>query len=152
MGVSVSAATGIIFVSVILSFSIIWEAEENKDRIIEEARKDNVERNREQLETSVFIMDSSYWGAPQNFVSANLSNNGSNVIDLRYTDVYLNGTHYNKTYTVRSPIGESIDNTYIWAPREITDITVNFTALPLELPVRVKVCCPNGVSVYAIIT
>ncbi len=148
MGISVSMAAGVIFVTAIISFGIVWYAEDAKERVVEEARRDNVKRNRELLDTSVAFVNTSYFAAPSNIVSMNVSNNGSTVIDLRYTDVYLNGTHYNKTYIVSDPTGQAMTNTDIWGPMEIVNITVDLTSAPLDLPVKIKLCCPNGISIY----
>ena len=148
MGVSVSAATGILFIVMIISYGVILQAQDDKDRVVEEARRDYIERNRELLDTTVYIINSKYWEDPENYMTLNMSNNGSAIVDLRYTDVYLNGTHYNNTYTVISSSNDTIDNTTILAPREIAYITIDFSAEPIELPVRVKICCPNGVSIY----
>ena len=148
MGISVSVAVGIIFVTVIVSFGIVWQAEDTKDRMVEEARQDNHKRDREMLDTSVSFVNASYYGAPLNIVRMNVSNNGSTIIDLRYTDVYLNGTHYNKTYIVSGPTGPVMGDTYIWGPFDLVNVTVNFTSAPLELPIMVKLSCPNGISIY----
>ncbi len=151
MGISVSAATAVIFITVLISLGIMWHAEDVKERMVEEARRDNIKRNQEMLDTSVSFVNASYFAAPSNIVSMNVSNNGSTVIDLRYTDVYLNGTHYNKTYIVSDITGQAMANTDILAPMEIVNITVDITSNPLNLPVKIKLCCPNGISIYKII-
>jgi len=148
MGISVSAAAGIIFITLIISFGIVWQAEDAKERIVEEARRDNIKRNREMLDTSVSFVNASYFDAPLNIVRINVTNNGSTVIDLRYTDVYLNGTHYNKTYVVSTSMGQVMEDMNMWGPFDIVNITVNFTTDPLDLPVMVKLSCPNGISIY----
>jgi len=116
--------------------------------MVEEARRDNIKRNREMLDTYVSFVNASYFDAPLNIVRINVTNNGSTVIDLRYTDVYLNGTHYSKTYVVSTSTGQAMVDMDMWGPFDIVNITVDFTTDPLELPVMVKLCCPNGISIY----
>jgi len=149
MGVSVSVATGIIFISIVVSLAVVWDAEDDKDKLVEEARQDYMNRQRELLDTYLVFLNVTYNGTLVNITAIN---NGSTIIDLRYTDVYLNGSHNDKILNkVSSPIKGDMLNTNIWAPRETANITVNRTGNPVNIPISVKLNCPNGISIYTTI-
>jgi len=149
MGVSVSVATGIIFISIIISLAVVWDAEDDKDKLVEEARQDYMERQRELLDTCLVFLNVTYNGT---LINITAKNNGSTIIDLRYTDIYLNGSHNDKIVNhVSSPMRGNMANTNIWAPRETVNITVNRAGNPPNIPISVKLSCPNGISIYYII-
>lgn len=139
MGISVSMAAGILFVTAIISFGIVWDAEDSKDRKVEEARQDYFQRNRELLDTLVSFINTTY-NTSQNEMWINANNNGSTVIILDFVDIYIDGNYSsNKTYNVS---GLSTD---VWTPQETVNITIGDI---LFLPTRVKLSCSNGISAY----
>ena len=134
MGVSVSAASAIIFISVIISLSILWDAYDNKDEMVDEARKMQVQRSRDVLDTRVNFVNITYDSASDE-LWINALNNGSGAFDLDHVDIYVDGN-------VSFDLGNSLD---IWFPLD----TINFTAGDIMYaPDRVKLACPNGVSIY----
>lgn len=149
MGVSVSVSFGILFITLTFSLVTVWDAYDAKEGMIQEARDGYVERQRELLDTSFDILNSTYT-APQNRITLNATNNGTALIDMRYTDIYLNGTHYNNTYKVFSRGRGEIKNTDVWGPEETAELILeNVLAAP---PFRIKISAHNSVSKYTLVT
>ena len=138
MGVSVSAASAIIFISVLISLSILWDAYDNKDDMVDEARKKQIQRFRDVLDTRVSFVNITY-DSVSDEVWINALNNGSGAFELDYVDIYVDGNH---SGNVSFDLGNSRD---IWFPLD----TVNLTAGDIMYaPGRIKLACPNGVSIY----
>lgn len=142
MGVSVSAASAIIFISVMLSISILWDAMGDRDEIVDEAREEQYKRYRETLDTHVYYINITY-DSTTDEIWINSLNNGSTVVNLNYIDVYVDGNHSeNISYAFPGHPGSVI---HIWSPQETVNITVGDI---LYEPARVKLSCSNGISIY----
>jgi len=149
MGISVSASVGIIFISIMISSVMVWEAHDTKNEMVDGARDRNLERTSSLLCTSAAVGNVSYFLPPANRVNIIATNNGSTALDLRYTDIYLNGTHYNKTYTLYAFNNEQITNSYILGPNDWVNITV--TDVSLTPPIHMKLSFHNGYSLYGFV-
>lgn len=149
MGISVSASVGVLFISLIISSVVIWEAQDTKDGMVNGARDRNLYRMSDFLSTSVTLGHISHNQPPANRVNITAINNGSTSLDMRYTDIYLNGSHYQKNFTLYDFNNVEIPNSYILGPNDRVNITIN--SVHLTPPIHVKLSFHNGFSLYSVI-
>ncbi len=149
MGLGVTASAGIIFIALIISVASVWEAHDVKDEMVREARDGYLERQRSLLDTTLSFTDARHYPAPANVVNITIKNNGSNPLDLRFTDVYLNGLRYNNSYQVYSFAGNMMNKTYICSPGETANITIANAGI--AKPIHIRVTVQNGYGRYTTI-
>lgn len=137
MGMSVSAATAIMFTTFVILFGVVFGAIDHYQSSTINAQQQNLDREQEIRDTAIGL------------VSVNLTtdqivllNSGSSTIKLSDVDILMNGTYLqSSSYTVQV---SGVSHTELWAPGE--ELIVQ-SSTDLE-GARIKVTVNGWASVY----
>ncbi|VUT27973.1 MAG: hypothetical protein SYNGOMJ08_00531 [Candidatus Syntrophoarchaeum sp. GoM_oil] len=141
MGFSVSMTFAIFLVAFIALSSILVSSYDYRSNLIEDAKEVRQERMLDELQTDFEITGTSY-NAVGSFLTVNVNNTGSTVLNASKVDVILNGSL--KTGDISSLMVDGVATT-IWAPDEM--LRINITGVSSN-PARVKLIAENGIADY----
>ena len=139
MGFSVSGATAIVFLGMIVSFGIAYAGAFNAFERIDDAYQDDADRALEQKNTAVTLTNVSWDQTGTNYLTVEVENTGSTSLSVEDTDLLVDN-EYQTSFETRAVDGNAA--TDLWLPGE----TLNFTVMNETRPGRVKVVTEMGVS------
>ncbi|NLI73463.1 MAG: hypothetical protein GX369_01645 [Euryarchaeota archaeon] len=137
MGLSISAATAVIFISAVLAFSGIFAVVSNaQDSLIDEHR-DYLSRLDDKASTrltiSEILIDTD---------TISVMNEGTTTLDVREIDLLIDGILSNDR--IESTRVNGIEETNIWMPGEMLEISV--PEIPIDA--KIRIISSNGASAY----
>lgn len=142
MGFSVSGATVILFLGIVISFGIAYSAANNGFERVHQAYEENAEDDLTRQNTAVNITSTNVANeGGQLYLETDVTNNGTTTLSVKDTDVLVDGTykvHSNmETLTV-----DGNSNTDLWLPGE----TLHFKVAVSSTDPLVKVVTGPGVA------
>lgn len=137
MGFSVSGATAILFIGLLLAVGIAYPVIQSAHDQRATAIEDRDQRALDVRNTAISINQTVYDGDTES-LDIEVINTGSTTLSVDRTDVLVDGV-YQTEYT--SAVNESGDRD-LWQPGEVLDITVTVS----EEPHRVKIVTQHGIS------
>ncbi len=143
MGVSVSAATAILLVGALISFGVVYSAQDSAQTSYIEAQSSMADRLNNALMTDLEINTAiSVYNASDVFLYSQiiLTNIGSKAIDLEKLNLLINGSFHFFSY-------EFLDfgGTSYWLPEDVIVLTVD-EEFKIDETYRICVVTPNGVT------
>jgi flagellar protein FlaF len=138
MGLSVSAASAVIFTAFIIVFGVMFQAVDNVQKTYMESMDQNYQLMMEKKDTSFTITEVD--GTDD---TVTLLNSGSIVLDPTFLNVMVEGAIVDEKITQMEVHGHN--GSKIWAPEE--SLTLHLS-LDIEDDARVKVVSGNGISAY----
>lgn len=139
MGFSVSGATAILFLGMIVSFGIAYSAASNSFERVSDAYDDETERMLDQQNTEIEIANVTWNASGNEYLNVSVQNTGSTSLSVEDTDLLVDNV-YQESYVERTVDGDP--DTDLWLPGE----TLNYTVSVDSEPDRVKVITETGVS------
>lgn len=139
MGFSVSGATAIVFVGLLVSASTLLPALDRADERRSEAVDRADERRLDRLNTDIVVASATYNTTNETLVVA-VDNSGATTLSADATDLLVDGSY--ETNPARTVDGEQRD---VWASGERLRLTADTTTEPA----RVKVVSEHGVAATA---
>jgi len=136
MGFSVSAASVVVFIGVLISVSLLYTTAANNAEVLTDARSDAQERALEQRNTDLNVTDVSYDGS---VLVVNATNTGSTTLSVDDTDVVVDNRFEPGTVT---KVAGGDPAATLWVPGETLRVEVDLEAAPD----RVRVVTAPGVS------
>jgi archaellum component FlaF (FlaF/FlaG flagellin family) len=137
MGMSVSAASAIMFTTFVILFGVVFGAIDHYQSSTINAQQQSLDREKEIKDMEITLV--SVNNTTNQIV---LLNSGSSTIDLADVDILLNGTYVEQTsYTTQV---NGVVNTDLWAPQE--ELTIH-SLRDLEGN-RIKVTINGWASAY----
>ncbi len=142
MGVSVSAATAILLVAALISFGVVYSAQDSAQSSHIEAQSSMADRLNEILMTDLEINTaiSVYDGAVFQYSNITMTNTGSTPIDLDNMRLMVNG--YFRPYSY-SFLG--VDGYSLWLPGEVIVLTIGLE-FDVDESYRIWAVTANGVT------
>ncbi len=141
MGFSVSMTFAIFLVAFIALSSILVSSYDYRSNLIDDAKEVRQERMLDELQTDLEITSTSH-NAMGSFLTINVNNTGSTVLNANKVDVILDGSL--KTGDISSLMVDGVATT-VWAPDE--PLRINITGVSSN-PARVKLIAENGIADY----
>lgn len=143
MGVSVSASTAVLLVAAMISFGVVYSAEDSAQDALIHAQETMTDRQQDMLATSMQInLVYSVYNETSVFQYSNITveNTGNTVIELANIRLMVNGqfTSFNPTILPSLTSG-------LWMPGEMVVLQIS-DELRLDESNRIKVIAGNGVS------
>ena len=135
MGLSVSAATAIIFAASVICFGVLLGASEKAQNDLVGAESSDIKQLSEVQGSNIAITDVNKTNG-----TVEVENTGNTVLMTNSVQIMLNGTLLYNNVTIHV-IGHP--GSYIWAPSEYVDVN---TTIGLNGPI--KVTASNGASTY----
>lgn len=145
MGVSVSASTAILLVAALVSYGMVFSAQDIAQDSIMDAQQIMTERQQNMLATSLEINQvRSFYNESMSFQYSNITvtNKGNTVLELNHLHLMVNG-HFIGFAVVILPDGISSN---LWVPGEVVVLVTTETDFRVDELNRVKVIAGNGVS------
>lgn len=136
MGFSVSAASVVVFIGVLISVSLLYTTAANNAELMTEARTDAQEQALEQRNTDLNVTSVSYDGS---VLVVNATNTGSTTLSVDDTDVVVDNQFEPGTVT---KVAGGDPGSSLWVPGERLQIEVSIGTTPA----RVTVVTDPGVS------
>jgi archaellum component FlaF (FlaF/FlaG flagellin family) len=143
MGVSVSASTAVLLVAALISFGVVYSAEDVAQDALLQAQQTMTERQQDMLATSIEIqLTYPVINETNEFLYTIISvkNTGNTVLDMNYVRLMVNGlfTEFNYTFL------ESVESS-LWMPDEIVNLGIS-DEFGVDESNRIKIIVGNGVS------
>lgn len=137
MGLSVSAASAILFTAFVIIFGVVFEAVDHAQTGYSSALDATYGRLADERATSIAITEVDVTNH-----TLTVLNSGSSVLNPNAVDVMVNGVMVDRNNTQKEVDGHS--GSTIWAPQESVILH-----LPCDLAsARIKVVAGNGISAY----
>lgn len=146
MGFSVSGATAIVLVGLIIGLGIAYPTVTGSIELINDAREDRADRLLDTENSDLEIVNATYDDADET-LNVSVENTGTVTLSVAETDLLVDGRYEeNTTSTV-----EGVEDAELWQPGERLNYTVDRDALnntlgPDETPDGVKVVVETGLS------
>ena len=144
MGFSVSGATVILFLGMVISFGIAYSGAFNGFERVNDAVGEDSERVLDQQNTRLAITNVSWETGTTNYLDVSVENTGSTTLSVNDTDLLVDNV-YQETFENRTVDGDG--DTDLWLPGE----TLTFTVTNESQPERVKVVSGPGISVTEVV-
>lgn len=138
MGLSVSAATAIIFIAVVLVFGALLGAWDKGQDYLLDSQREIESRHADLLNTRVSIAN-----VDQGQNTITIINDGSVTLDVTDVDLLIDGVLSNDKISDWTVGG--VSNTFIWMPTEELVLTLSFDIKGEDI----AVITGNGVVAYA---
>lgn len=142
MGVSVSAATAILLVAALVSFGVVYSAQDSAQSSYLEAQSSMADRLNDYLMTDLEVNTaiSVYDGAVFQYSNITLTNTGSTVIDMVTMRLMVNGEFILYSYEFLG-----VDGDEIWLPGEVVVLTIGLE-FDISESYRIWAVTANGVT------
>lgn len=135
MGLSVSAATAVVFLGLFIAAGSFYPAVANGAELVSDAQQDTNDRALDRQNTDITVTNATYDDVNETLV-VNVTNDGSTALDLDAVDVLGDNTYLRANATV-----EGDDSTGVWLPGE----WARFEATTATAPDRTTVVVDHGV-------
>lgn len=148
MGFSVSGATAIVFVGLLVSAATVLPAVDRYTERRGDALTARDERALTRQNTDLALANASYADAANRTggtLTVDVENTGASTLAVGATTLLVDGRHSTPDTSVE---GDAV--TDVWAPGETLTLTVNWTAA--TPPERVKLAAENGVAAAGEVT
>lgn len=142
MGFSVSGATVVLFLGMVVSLGIAYSGAFNAFEQVDDAYHDDADRLLEQKNTAIEVANVSWNGTDR--LTVEVENTGSTSLSVNDTDLLVDNV-YQETVENRTVDGDA--GTDLWLPGE----TLTFTVAADGQPGRVKVVTETGVSATGVV-
>lgn len=142
MGFSVSGATVVLFLGMVVSLGIAYSGAFNAFEQVDDAYHDDADRLLEQKNTAIEVANVSWNGTDR--LTVEVENTGSTSLSVSDTDLLVDNA-YQETFVTRT-VGGNPD-TDLWLPGETLTLTVTAD----QEPTRVKVVTETGVSATGVV-
>jgi flagellar protein FlaF len=139
MGFSVSGATAVVFVGLLVSAATVYPVLDRTAERRADAVDARDERSLTRQNTAVAVANATYDASADSLV-VEVENRGAAALDVPAVDLLVDGTYADATTAVEGDAG-----TTVWAPGE----TLTLTYTSVDAPARVKVVTGPGVAVTA---
>ncbi len=143
MGVSVSASTAVLLVAAMISFGVVYSAEDSAQDALMQAQQSMTDRQQDMLATAMQInLVYSVYNDTNVFQYSNITveNTGNTVIEMAHLRLMVNGQFVGFSYTILPSISSAL-----WMPGEMVVLQIS-DELRLDESNRIKVIAGNGVS------
>lgn len=143
MGFSVSGATVIVFLGIVISFGMAYTAANNGVELINDAYEDSTDDELTRQNTDVRIASASAADQGDKWhLNVTVENTGSTSLSIADTDILIDGNY--TPHTNDNMVVEVADTTEtsLWLPGE----RLRVNATPTAQPSRVKIVTGSGVS------
>ncbi|MBS3817761.1 MAG: hypothetical protein KGY76_09395 [Candidatus Thermoplasmatota archaeon] len=144
MGLSVSAAAGIVLIGVILIFGTLYPAIQSSEDMKNEAKREWFDRRDKEQRSDMNVSSVNYTES-QDRVNITLENTGDTTLHIGEIEVLLNGTCSSEKIS-RWIVDGSITNTDLWNPGQ--DLKLILEDIHVKNVRRVAVVNEFGTSVY----
>ncbi|WP_435174441.1 fla cluster protein FlaF [Halorussus sp. AFM4] len=145
MGFSVSGATVVLFLGIVISFGIAHAAVNNGVEAVNDAYRDSADKELSQQNTAIEIADAHVANQGGDLqLNVTVNNTGTTTLSVEDTDILINGT-YTSHDSMETLAVDGDTDTDLWLPGESLYFEDNLTSAP----VRVKVVTESGVSASA---
>lgn len=135
MGLSVSAATAVVFLGLFVAAGAFYPAVANGAELVADAQHDVDDRALDQQNTDITVTNATY-DEDDGTLLVNATNRGSTALDLASVDLLADNTYLGANATV-----DGDDTTNVWLPGE----RAQFEADPASEPNRTTVVVDHGV-------
>ena len=143
MGFSVSGATVIVFLGLVISFGMAYTAANNGVEQINDAYEDSTDDELTRHNTDVLIASASAASQGEKWhLNVTVENAGSTTLSVADTDILIDGNYTPHTNDNMVVEVEDTDETALWLPGERLRVNATLTAEPS----RVKIVTGPGVS------
>lgn len=139
MGFSVSGATAIVFIGMIVSLGIAYSGAFNGFEQVNDAYRDDADRALDQKNTAINVTNVSWNETGPNYLTVEIENTGAKTLSVEDTDLLVDNV-YQEAFVTRAVDGNA--DTDLWLPGETLNLTVTTDARPD----RVKLVTETGVS------
>lgn len=139
MGLSVSAATAVVFLGLFIAAGTFYPAVANGAELVSDARQETNDRALDRQNTDITVTNATYHDANSTLV-VTATNDGSTALELDGVDLLANNTYRSPAASV-----DGDDATGVWLPGE----TARFEASLNEAPARATIVVDHGVSDWA---
>lgn len=143
MGFSVSGATVILFLGIVISFGMAYTAANNGAELINDAYEDSTdgELTRQNTDVRIASADAANQGDEWH-LNVTVENTGSTALSVEDTDILIDGNYTPHTSDKMVVEVEDTNGTALWLPGERLRINATLAAEPE----RVKIVTGPGVS------
>ncbi|USZ68126.1 fla cluster protein FlaF [Halorussus salilacus] len=150
MGFSVSGATVVLFLGIVISFGMAYTAGSNGLERVTDAYQDTSDDELVRQNTQVGIADAAVANQDgQLYLNATATNDGSSTLSVSDTDILIDGNYISHTGENMTALDvDGNDETDLWMPGE----TLRFNVSVESEPDRVKVVTGPGVSAAGDVT
>jgi flagellar protein FlaF len=143
MGFSVSSASAVIFISLFVTFGMVYSAVSNSTEQVNDAERLASDQFVDQRNTNLNVTQASY---SSNTLVVEANNTGSTPLSLSETDLLVDNDHVAESeYDVLTVDGRT--DTDLWLPGETLRVEVSFPSRPD----RVLVASEHGLRDGAVI-
>jgi flagellar protein FlaF len=142
MGFSISGATAVIFIGLLVSTATLYPAVDRYAERRSEAMTADRERSLTQQNTAIAVVNATYTVSTSR-LNVSVQNTGSSTLAVSETDLLVDGD-YILLSTANTTVGDDAA-TDVWTPRERLTITMTRSFGPD----RIKVVTGPGISVTA---
>lgn len=142
MGFSISGATAVIFVGLLVSAATLYPAVDRYTERRSEAMSADREQSLTQQNTAIEVANATYNGSTDT-LTVTVENTGSSTLAVPRTDLLVDGKYVHLSAADTAVGGDTA--TEIWAPGETLTVEVTQSATPT----RTKVVTGPGISVTA---
>jgi len=144
MGFSVSGSAAILFIAAFVSVGILYSAAYNGYERVQDADNSYDDRMLEQRNTAVNVTDATYNATGNEYVTVNVTNEGSTSLSVDDTDVLVDGEFQPRDSYVDWDV-EGQSDTSLWLPGETYNVTLDVGTDGS----RVKVVTAGGITTTA---
>lgn len=146
MGFSVSGATALILVALLVSFGAFYSASMGTFGEIRDAQVDQSDRNVDTINTDIEIGSAKYNESGNNDLVIVANNTGASTLELNNTDLLIDGelnTSWRDTATINGT-----ENANLWIPQYTLEITIDRDQSDPD-PQRVKIVTEYSIAATA---
>ncbi|NHN59171.1 MULTISPECIES: hypothetical protein [Halorussus] len=149
MGFSVSGATVVLFLGIVISFGIAHAAVNNGVEAVNDAYQDSTDKELSRQNTGITI-GSAVANTASDTLNVSVENTGSSTLSITDTDILINGT-YTSHDSMETLEVDGNDTTGLWLPGETLYFVYDYGSDSdfTNAPTRVKVVTDSGVSAAA---
>jgi flagellar protein FlaF len=141
MGFSISGATAIVFLGVVIAFGSAYPAIVDSTEAVSGAQGQQSDRLLERQNSDITVLAASY-NRSNDTLAATVANNGTTALAVDAVDILVNGT-YREDATVE--VVDATDST-VWLSGETVRVTVPVTPATDGDTVRFKIVTGPGVA------
>ncbi|WP_435194300.1 flagellin [Natronomonas sp. EA1] len=140
MGFSVSGATAVIFVGLLVSAAVAFPTLERSSERRTDAIDAHGERSLDRMNTDIDLINATY-DSLNDELTVYVRNNGSTTLSANATDLLADGVYLTPDRQVEGEVRD------VWAPGDVLRFRAGTGQGPLgSEPARVKVVAENGVA------
>jgi len=147
MGFSVSGATVILFLGIVISFGMAYTAASNGLELVNDAYEDSTDDELVRENTGVSVANAAA-NTQSTTLNVTVNNTGSTTLSVNDTDLLIDGNYTNLTDENTAVLDvDGNSDTDLWLPGETLHIEYGYGSDPA--PNRVKIVTESGVSASA---